>query len=143
MDDSQRFALENSPQIAKIIVIHQNFRRYCRKAILYPICPIEPKQLENQQVALLFQPQCTGLLLLIYQPLCTVWRWDHPQMSLVSWEAGGRCPLRCPTTRFNELSPQARWGSFLQPSQKLSPVLVHWKKMFDDDGNVVGSLVVF
>ena len=35
--------------------------------------------------------------------------WDHPQMSLVSLE-GGRCPLRCPTTRFNELSPQARWG---------------------------------
>ena len=86
--------------------------------------PIAPKQLENQQVALLFHPECTGLLVLIYQPLCTVWRWDHPQMSLVSWE-GGRCPLRCPTTRFNELSPQARWGSFLQPSQKLSPVLVH------------------
>ena len=38
MGDSQRFALENSPQIAKIIAIHQNFRRYCRKAILYPIC---------------------------------------------------------------------------------------------------------
>ena len=38
MGDSQRFALENSPQIAKIIVIHQNFRRYCRKAILYPTC---------------------------------------------------------------------------------------------------------
>ena len=37
MGDSQRFALENSPQIAKIIVIHQNFCRYCRKAILYPI----------------------------------------------------------------------------------------------------------
>ena len=38
MGDSQKFALENSPQIAKIIAIHQNFRRYCRKAILYPIC---------------------------------------------------------------------------------------------------------
>ena len=38
MGDSQRFALENPPQIAKIIAIHQNFRRYCRKAILYPIC---------------------------------------------------------------------------------------------------------
>ena len=38
MGDSQRFALENTPQIAKIIAIHQNFRRYCRKAILYPIC---------------------------------------------------------------------------------------------------------
>ena len=38
MGDSQRFALENSPQIAKIIAIHQNFRRYYRKAILYPIC---------------------------------------------------------------------------------------------------------
>ena len=37
MDDSQRIALENSPQIAKIIANHQNFRRYCRKAILYPI----------------------------------------------------------------------------------------------------------
>ena len=37
MDDSQRFALENSPQIAKIIAIHQNCRRYCRMAILYPI----------------------------------------------------------------------------------------------------------
>ena len=57
-------------------------------------------------------------------------------MSLVSWE-GGRCPLRCPTTRFNELSPQARWGNFLHPSQKLE------EDMFDDDGNVVGSLVVF
>ena len=40
MGDSQRFALENSPQIAKIIATHQNFRRYCRKAILYPICTI-------------------------------------------------------------------------------------------------------
>ena len=38
MGDSQRFALENPPQIAKIIAIHQNFCRYCRKAILYPIC---------------------------------------------------------------------------------------------------------
>ena len=37
MSDSQRFAPENSPEIAKIIVIHQNFRRYRRKAILYPI----------------------------------------------------------------------------------------------------------
>ena len=37
MGDSQKLAPENSPQIAKIIAIHQNFRRYCRKAILYPI----------------------------------------------------------------------------------------------------------
>ena len=45
MGDSQRFALENSPQIAKIIVIHQNFRRYCRKAILYPIWKVNKKEL--------------------------------------------------------------------------------------------------
>ena len=36
MGDSQRFAPENSPQIAKMIVIHQNFRQYCRKAFWYP-----------------------------------------------------------------------------------------------------------
>ena len=49
MGDSQRFALENPPQIAKIIAIHQNFRRYCRKAILYPICKANPS-LEDVQV---------------------------------------------------------------------------------------------
>ena len=38
MGDPQRFALENSPQIAKIIATHQNFRRYCGKVLLYPIC---------------------------------------------------------------------------------------------------------
>ena len=38
MGDSQRFALENSPQIAKITAIHQNFHRFYRKASLYPIC---------------------------------------------------------------------------------------------------------
>ena len=37
MSASQLFAPENLPQIAKILVIHQNLRRYCRKAILYPI----------------------------------------------------------------------------------------------------------
>ena len=37
MSALQIFAPENSPQIAKILVIHQNLRRYCRKAILYPI----------------------------------------------------------------------------------------------------------
>ena len=42
MGDSQRFALENSPQIAKVVAIHQNFRRYCKKAILYPICSEHP-----------------------------------------------------------------------------------------------------
>ena len=42
MGDSQRFALENSPHIAKTIAIHQNFRRYCKKAILYPICSKHP-----------------------------------------------------------------------------------------------------
>ena len=36
LGDSQRFAPENSSQIAKMIVIHQNFRQYCRKAIWYP-----------------------------------------------------------------------------------------------------------
>ena len=43
MRDSQRFASENLPQIAKIIVIHRNLRRYCRKANLYPICITIPK----------------------------------------------------------------------------------------------------
>ena len=38
MSDSQKIALGNSPEIAKIIVNHQNFHRYRRKAILYPIC---------------------------------------------------------------------------------------------------------
>ena len=37
MSDSQRFAPKNSPEIAKIIAIQQNFRQYRRKAILYPI----------------------------------------------------------------------------------------------------------
>ena len=45
MGDSQRFALENSPQIANMMAIHQNFRRYCRKAILYPIWgPVRVRQ---------------------------------------------------------------------------------------------------
>ena len=42
MSDSQRFAQENLPEIAKITVIHQNFRRYRRIAILYPIW-LKPK----------------------------------------------------------------------------------------------------
>ena len=41
MGHSQRFVLENSPQIAKIIAIHQNCRRYCRKAHLYPIWSVK------------------------------------------------------------------------------------------------------
>ena len=49
MVDSQRFALENSPQIAKIIAILQNFRRYCRKVILYPICLDMPSATEDEQ----------------------------------------------------------------------------------------------
>ena len=37
MGDSQKIAPKNSPKIAKMIAIHQNCRRYCRKVILYPI----------------------------------------------------------------------------------------------------------
>ena len=37
ISDSQRIAPGNSPEIANIIVNHKNFRRYRRKAILYPI----------------------------------------------------------------------------------------------------------
>ena len=37
MGDSQKIAPKNSPKIAKMIAIHQNCRRYCRKAILYLI----------------------------------------------------------------------------------------------------------
>ena len=46
MSDSQRFAPENWQEIAKIIVIHQNYRRYRRKAILYPIW-VDPGASQN------------------------------------------------------------------------------------------------
>ena len=41
MGHSQRFVLENSPQIAKIIAINKNCRWYCRKAHLYPIWSVK------------------------------------------------------------------------------------------------------